>query len=79
MFALKEGAATTRPASGSEEVGIHHIAFTVDDVDKFCENLKREGVEITMEPKGSWAGRRIAFFTDPDGIILQPVQNPWLI
>ena len=53
------------------------VEFLVDDVEKFCSELKRKGVrfieELHEEP---WGGRQ-ASFTDPDGNILQIVQIDW--
>ena len=53
------------------------IEFLVNDVDKFHDRLKREGVtfikELHEEP---WGGRQ-ATFTDLDGNILEIVQIEW--
>ena len=51
------------------EVGLNHIAFLVDDVDKTMAEWKEKGVEITLEPITSErSGRRLAAIKDIDGI-----------
>ena len=54
------------------EVGLHHIAFLVDDVDKTVKEWKEKGVEITLEPMVSErSGRRLSAMKDVDGIMHQ--------
>ena len=62
------------------QVGLHHFAFAVDDLEKRVEKLKAAGVKILMAP---YAADSIAYgeksdgkvltclFEDPDGTILQ--------
>lgn len=37
--------------------------------------LKEKGVEFTMEPRDATAVKRIAFFKDPDGFLVELVQR----
>lgn len=57
--------------------GIHHIAFQVDDVDKFCEDLSRRGVQLTYpQPKLVAGGSRKINFIHPKstgGVLLEVV------
>lgn len=51
------------------EVGLNHIAFLVDDVDKTITEWKEKGVAITLDPIISErSGRRLAAIKDVDGI-----------
>ena len=63
---------------GIEGVGIHHKAFTVQNIEEYYQKLKKKGVIFTVKPRESWSGRKLAFIEDPDGILLQPIENPWL-
>ena len=60
---------------GPEDLGIKHIAFEVDDIEKSYEEAKAKGVVFTetrMRPDGSVG---TVFFKDPSGIILQFIQR----
>ena len=42
--------------------GIHHICFSVDDIDKMLERCRRAGIQlIDEEPRIGAEGKRIAF------------------
>jgi methylmalonyl-CoA/ethylmalonyl-CoA epimerase len=41
--------------------GIHHLAFTVDDVDKDVAELKGKGVRMAQDPAPGAHGCRVAF------------------
>lgn len=70
IFSLKEGEVTP---------GVNHIAFLVDDIEGTYEDLTKKGVRFTTKINQSWARRKLAFLADPDGIVLQLVENPWLV
>ncbi len=62
------------------QVGLHHFAFWVDDLDARVEKLKRAGVKIIVPPYAAGAiaygektGGKVltCLFEDPDGTILQ--------
>jgi catechol 2,3-dioxygenase-like lactoylglutathione lyase family enzyme len=63
--------------------GIRHVAFKVDDVDRWAARVKAAGAPFTMEPRDATGGVRIAFFLDPDGAHIELVQgnvrysHPW--
>jgi glyoxylase I family protein len=60
---------TTRPES---EVGLRHLAFLVDDVAAHEEQLRRNGVEITLPTCDLPAlGARVMLFLDPNGVTLE--------
>jgi catechol 2,3-dioxygenase-like lactoylglutathione lyase family enzyme len=53
------------------------VEFLVDDVDKFCSNLKTEGVKFINEVHDETWGGRQATFKDPDGNVLEVTQINW--
>ncbi|NYF30624.1 VOC family protein [Sphingopyxis sp. JAI108] len=55
--------------------GYHHFCLTVDNVDLTVEKLRQRGVEIVAEPFVVEAiGRRLAFFADPFGNLIELAQ-----
>jgi catechol 2,3-dioxygenase-like lactoylglutathione lyase family enzyme len=63
--------------------GIRHVAFKVDDIDRWAARVKDAGAPFTLEPRDVMGEVRIAFFLDPDGSHLELVQgnvhysHPW--
>ena len=58
--------------------GYAHVAFTVDDLEATVEDLKGQGVTVTLEPKTLTADGndyRIAFIEDRDGYKIELVQR----
>jgi lactoylglutathione lyase len=55
-----------------------HINFSVPDLMKLCEQLKREGFEFSQEPTPMSADDRyhIAFVRDPDGYEVELTDFP---
>lgn len=49
---------------------VDHLAFSVEDVDAVVAELRRQGVEVAMEPFNEGNGR-LAFVKDPDGIWIE--------
>ena len=55
-----------------EPLGLKHIAFTVDDVEKSYRELKDKGVEFLFEPLiNAYTGRMVVDFKDLDGNVWQ--------
>jgi catechol 2,3-dioxygenase-like lactoylglutathione lyase family enzyme len=55
--------------------GWHHVCFRVDSVDEAIEELRRRAVTIVSEPHDVIPmGRRVAFFADPWGNLLEVIQ-----
>jgi len=58
-----------------------HLAYAVDNIYEYCENLQKQGVTINRPPRDG----KMAFVKSPDGHsveILQdgdalPIQEPW--
>ncbi|MEU3947636.1 VOC family protein [Streptomyces sp. NPDC029526] len=75
-----EGALRTRPPRNSD-VGGHHLALYVDDVDAAAARLReQEGVTLMGEPEtirtGPIAGDRWLYFTTPAGIQMEIINMP---
>jgi lactoylglutathione lyase len=61
---------------GIDEVGISHIAFTVDNVNKQYERLKHLGVSFNSPPVISPDGyAKVVFCQDPDGNYIELVEE----
>ncbi len=57
------------------DIGVSHVAYTVDDVDRDYECLKKEGIEFYSLPQTNPEGTaRVVFCEDPKGNILELVQ-----
>ena len=68
------------PARDAEElrpcdVGAHHVALTVEDIQSAYESLSAAGVEFTCPPQevdaGYFAGHRTVYCYDPDHMIVE--------
>lgn len=55
--------------------GFRHIGFKVSDIDERSAALHDQGVRFKMEPRNSPSGLRLAFFYDPDGVLLEFTQG----
>ena len=73
-----------RPTSGEplklNQVGLHHFAFWVDDLQETYEKVKAAGVPVVLPPTvfdtvayGEPAGGKVmtTLFKDPDGTVIQ--------
>jgi catechol 2,3-dioxygenase-like lactoylglutathione lyase family enzyme len=63
----------------NSDIGGHHVAFYVDDLDLAIEHLKRNGVQVLGDPtssKGPSAGQRWVYFLSPWGMQFELVSYP---
>lgn len=74
LFHFKQGGQPL-PEVKDSDIGIKHIGFRVDNVDEVVKKLKEAGIRFTLEPFDATGGVRIAFFKDPDGILIELVQG----
>jgi len=62
------------------DVGAHHVALLVDDIEAEHARLAAAGVRFTWPPQevdaGYFAGHRTAYCYDPDGLIVELWQLP---
>ena len=69
----------TEDYTGGRNFG--HLAFEVDNIYQFCQNLIDQGVSIHRPPRDGW----MAFIRSPDQISIEllqkgsalPIQEPW--
>jgi methylmalonyl-CoA/ethylmalonyl-CoA epimerase len=57
------------------ETGLNHISLRVDNMDSVCRMLKSKGVKFLVEPRLTGSGSKFAFFTDPDGTLIELIQR----
>ena len=57
------------------DIGISHVAFTVDDVNQLYEHLKNSGVPFISSPRLSDdGGATVAFCRSPEGTFIELVE-----
>ncbi|EMT6575749.1 SMU1112c/YaeR family gloxylase I-like metalloprotein [Providencia rettgeri] len=54
-----------------ESTGLRHLAFSVDDLDKWVTYLTEQGVACEAIRIDPYTQKRFTFFTDPDGLPLE--------
>lgn len=54
-----------------EACGLRHLAFSVADLDRAVEMLKRQGIAVEPIRLDELTGRRFTFFKDPDELPLE--------
>ncbi|MBI3128335.1 MAG: VOC family protein [Candidatus Tectomicrobia bacterium] len=55
--------------------GLTHFCFTVKDTEEVFRRLKAEGLAFTCDPVTTPTGRKVAYFRDPDGILVEILQE----
>jgi catechol 2,3-dioxygenase-like lactoylglutathione lyase family enzyme len=76
LFSFNAG--ETRPSGGQSDdiqVGLRHFALRVTGLDAIAEQLMCAGVPFTITPMDAAGGVRIAFFTDPDGTLIELIEG----
>lgn len=63
------------PAPNSDPGAFNHLALHVEDVDAAYAELVAKGVKIRSAPN-SFKEVRVCFFFDPDGNVLELVEDP---
>lgn len=57
------------------QAGMRHLALRVTGLDSIAATLRDAGVPFTMPPTDANGGVRIAFFTDPDGTLIELIEG----
>ncbi len=57
------------------QVGLRHFALRVTGLDAIADQLAGAGVPFTVGPVNSTGSARIAFFTDPDGTLIELIEG----
>lgn len=60
----------SRP-SRPEAVGLRHLAFEVDDVEKVAIELKSRGIDLEPIRIDEFTGKKFTFLSDPDGLPIE--------
>lgn len=61
----------------SNDIGVGHAAFNVDDPDAYYEMLKSKNVKfISPGVMNSSTGEKFCYFYDPDGAVLEFIKPP---
>ncbi|UED85881.1 VOC family protein [Streptomyces profundus] len=60
---------------GDLQRGMRHFGLKVGDVYAQAERLRSAGVSFTVEPLAAVGGVNLAFFTDPDGALLEIIDG----
>lgn len=58
----------------NDQIGAHHLAFVVDDVDVWYDRLS-DDVDFLTEPVAGGTGTRAAYLFDPDGNVVELVSR----
>ena len=60
------------------QIGYRHIAFCVDDIDAWYAKLQQLGIHCFSEVQEvpNYRGKKIVYFTGPEGIILELAEYP---
>jgi lactoylglutathione lyase len=53
-----------------------HLAFAVDDMEKFTDELKKKGCALSDGPTKSSSGWKIAFIDAPEGYEIELIERP---
>jgi catechol 2,3-dioxygenase-like lactoylglutathione lyase family enzyme len=64
----------SRPRELDQGIGINHLALQVDDVDRAFQALVDQGVRVLTAP-ADYENVRVAFLADPDGNVLELIQD----
>lgn len=53
-----------------------HITFSVDDMEATVDELRKKNVTFDMAPIQLEGGMKLAFFKDPNGLLIELVEHP---
>lgn len=76
LFSFAPG--STQPSGWKPDdlqLGMRHFALRVTGLDAVAEKLRAAGVPFTIPPVNATGGVRIAFFTDPDGTLIELIEG----
>lgn len=61
--------------AGKGSRGLDHFGFTVKELEKTVEDLKKRGAKISIGPSAAGPGVKYAFVDGPDGIRIELVER----
>jgi len=56
-------------------IGVKHFAFKVDNIEKIYYSLKEKKVDFATDIRLGGSGLRYFFIKDPDGILVEIIEN----
>ncbi len=62
-------------ARGRHQFGLHHLAMTVDDMDKAHTELKANGAEFVLPPKATGPTSKVAFVIAPENVLIELIER----
>lgn len=68
LFAVKDAPARL---SYPEALGLRHLAFRVEDIEKAIAELEAKGIETEPVRVDEFTNKKMTFFHDPDGLPLE--------
>jgi len=71
---VKSGDGVNEPPTTPYQ-GLDHFGLAVNDLDDIVADLKKKGVEFTMEPNNPRPGIRICFLRGPQGISIELLER----
>lgn len=75
LFSFAESGVQPLAPPDDTRLGLQHIALRVTGLDAIIDRLRAAGVTIAREPVAGVSGARIAFFTDPDGTLIELIEG----
>ncbi|MGT2932664.1 SMU1112c/YaeR family gloxylase I-like metalloprotein [Streptococcus catagoni] len=60
-----------RPDYNREACGLRHLAFYVQDIESYIEELEAMGIYVEPLRYDDYTGKKMTFFFDPDGLPLE--------
>ncbi len=64
-------------STGGSSIPINdHITFSLDDMEDTVAELKEKGVVFDLEPVQLEGGMKLAFFKDPNGLLIELIEHP---
>ena len=77
LLKFDDAAAADETIGQANRIGLRHLAFAVSDIEAEVQRLRSHGVEFIGEIQ-TWerTGKKLIYFTGPDGILLEFAQYP---
>jgi catechol 2,3-dioxygenase-like lactoylglutathione lyase family enzyme len=75
LFSFATAETSSAGQTDDIQVGLRHFALRVTGVDAIAEALRQAGVPFALPPTDAVGGVRIAFFTDPDGTLIELIEG----
>lgn len=64
------------PLAHPTQVGVTHIAFTVEDIQALTDKLTEMGYDFLQLPVETPSGRKVNYFRAHDGVLVELMQDP---